>query len=115
MSGKGLRVLDRRARKIPSEYRITLALCPTVTCLAPVGTRVLERETDDPVGAHDADRFERDPGVIEQLEPADVVELSLERGGVLGSAFELDPLIEVLGVLPHDHEVDVVVARRDAR
>ena len=43
------------------------------------------------------------------LEPVD------QLGRVLGALLELDPGVEVLGVLAHDDEVDVVVAGAHAR
>ncbi len=80
---------------------------------AAVAPRVVDRELDDPARAADRDRLDRDPGVGPNatavgLDPCDQVE---RRGR---SLLELDAGVEVLGVLAHDHEVDVVEARADS-
>ena len=80
-----------------------------------VRPRVLEREPDDPPGAHDRDGFQRDAGVLAHLEAGEVPELPPQRGGLGRAAFELDALIEVFGVLAHDDDVRGGMTDRDAR
>src|SRR5207302_7804894 len=65
--------------------------------------------------ARDGDRLDRDPGVAVRkaaalrLDPRDQL-LCLGRALLV-----LDPGIEVLGVLAHHHEIDLVEAGADAR
>jgi hypothetical protein len=72
--------------------------------------RAYEREPHDRCIAAHADGLERDAGVLADLEAAQIAQPRPERAALLAPALELDPLVEVLGVLPHDHEVDAVVA-----
>ena len=75
-------------------------------------TGVVEGVLDDPPRALDRDRLDRDAGVVVDLaarEQALMIALQLQRlGRVL---LELDAGVEVLGVLAHDDEVDVLVLR----
>ena len=80
-----------------------------------VGACVLEREPNDPPGAGDRDRLQRDAGVLAHLEPRELPELLAQRGGFGRAAFELDALIQVLGVLPDDDQVRRGMPDRDAR
>ena len=80
----------------------------------PVGSDVFEREADDPPGAGDADGLQGDPGVLRDLEAAEIVELPAEGRGVGCTSFEFDPAIEVLRVLADHDEVDVVVPGANA-
>ena len=73
---------------------------------AAVPPRVVEGELDDAARAGDRDRLERDPGAFADTPLAVVLDPVDERGRVLGSLLELDPGVEVLGVLAHDDEVD---------
>ena len=67
---------------------------------------VVEGELHDAARAGLGDGLDRDPGVVAQPHARG----PLDRGGDLeravGAALELDPGVEVLGVLAHDHEVD---------
>jgi hypothetical protein len=81
---------------------------------AALAAGVLEGEADDPLGAGDRERLDRDarvgldPGSGELLDPADQVT------AVLRALLELDARVQVLGVLADDDQVDVVVARAHA-
>ena len=111
-SGKSAASSIAVRRKIPSEYRITLALWPTVTfCRRFVRAYSKANRTIRCVPV-DADRLQRDPGVLADLEPAELAELLAQRPGVLAAPLELDALVEVLGVLADHHQVDVAVAGR---
>ena len=81
---------------------------------ASVGARVVEREADDPLGALAADRLDRDAGAGGDLLRLEPVQLGDHAFGVVGAGLVLDPGVEILGVLAHDHEIDVVVARAHA-
>jgi hypothetical protein len=80
-----------------------------------VGAGVVEGELDDPAGALDRDRLDRDARVLADVgarrELFDHPRQLQLLGGVL---LELDAGVEVLGVLPHDDDVDVLVARAHA-
>jgi hypothetical protein len=54
-----------------------------------------------------------DPGVVSELGAGEPVELGSEGGRLGRSSFELDPLVEVLGVLADHDEVDAGVTGRD--
>jgi hypothetical protein len=72
---------------------------------AAVLLRVGERRLDDPLRSEHGDRLDRDPGPIARGR----VELVGEEGPQLlhlsRALLELDAGIEVLGVLPDDHDV----------
>ena len=76
--------------------------------------RVVERELEDPPRARDRDRLDRDAGVVQAQLPALRLDPADQLLGVLRALLVLDPGIEVLRVLAHDHEVDVLEARADA-
>jgi hypothetical protein len=75
---------------------------------------VVERELEDPARARVRGRLDRDPGVRLRHLPA----MGGEPGDQLlclgGALLELDPGVDVLGRLPHDDQIDVVVAGADA-
>ncbi len=81
--------------------------------LAAVLARVVERELEDEARPRDRDRLDRDAGVVVAQLPA----LRLHPGDqllrVVGSFFVLDADVEILGVLAHDHEVGLGIARAD--
>ena len=78
---------------------------------AAVGARVVEREADDPLGALRRERLDRDPGRVPDLLRLPVVQELDHRAGVVRPGRELDPGVQVLGVLADDDEVDGVVPR----
>ncbi|HVM68664.1 MAG TPA: isocitrate/isopropylmalate family dehydrogenase, partial [Gaiellaceae bacterium] len=82
---------------------------------AAVAARVIEGELDDLPCARLGDRLDRDPGVAADVPVAARGEPVEQLVGVLGALLELDAGVQVLGVLAHDDEVDVLVARADAR
>ena len=90
------------------------ALCTAVILRRPFGARVVEGELDDPARAGDRDRLDRDAGVA----MAERAALRLDPGdqllGLGGALLVLDPRVEVLGVLAHDDEIDVLEPRADA-
>jgi len=71
----------------------------------PVGDCVVERELDDPARAGDRDRLDRDRRIGPNLALAHLD----DRLRLFGSEVELDPRVEVLGILAHDHQIDVLV------
>src|SRR3990172_3100776 len=83
--------------------------------LAPEPPRVLEGEADDALAAELRDDLEGEAGVLPDPAQAggvrDLRDLRDRRVALL----ELDARVEVLGVLPHDHEIDVLVAGAHAR
>ncbi len=81
---------------------------------APVAAREVEREPNDPPRSRDADRLHRDAGVFADGKPAERRERLAEPVECLAAALELDPRVEVLGVLADDDEIDVRIARLDA-
>src|SRR3954464_11215564 len=113
--GERLGVLYRGVEEDPVGVAHHVGLVTDRYVLSPVRACVLEREPNDSMGAGDADRLERDAGIIKELEAADVVELPLQRRGLVRAALELDALIEVLGVLADDHQVDAVGAGWEGR
>src|SRR5581483_9404452 len=82
---------------------------------AAVLARPLERELEDAPRTCDGDRLDRDPGVA----PAQRAALRLDPRDQLlrvGRALlVLDARVEILGVLAHDHEVDVAETRANTR
>ena len=77
---------------------------------------VVERELEDASRAGDRDRLDRDPGVLVRQPAAVRVQPFDQLGDASSRALlELDPDVEVLGVLAHDDEVDVLVERAHAR
>ena len=81
---------------------------------AAVLARVVEGELDDPPRAGDRDRLDRDPRVaVPELAAVGLDPLD-QLLGVGRALLVLDPGVEVLGVLPHEDEVDVVEAGADA-
>src|SRR5579884_2148173 len=76
--------------------------------------RVVEREVEHATRPGDRDRLDRDPRVrLRQLPPV-LLEPPGERGRLVRPLLELDPGVDVLGRLAHDHEVDVLEAGSDA-
>ena len=78
------------------------------------GARVLEREPRDAPRAGHRDGLECHAGVLAERHAAQTRDLLAERGCLVGSRLELDPRVEILGVLAHDHEVHVGVRGLDA-
>ena len=66
----------------------------------------------EPLGA---DRLDRDARVGCDLLRLASRSASRSRRGVVGACLELDPGVEILGVLADDDEVDALVAGADAR
>ena len=81
----------------------------------PMLPRVLEGVADDPLGRLRADRLHRDSRARGDLPRLKRVERLDHATGRLRAGFVLDAGVEVLGVLPHDDEIDVLVARAHAR
>ena len=74
-----------------------------------IAPRVVEGEPDDPLRPPDRDRLDRDAGVVADALPGllgDELDQLLRSGR---SLLELDPRVQVLGVLPDDHDVYVLV------
>src|SRR6266498_387887 len=82
--------------------------------LAAVGARVVEGELGDPAGAGDRDRLDRQAGVLADAAVLQAVEELDHLLGLWAALLELDAGVEVLVVLTHDHQVDVLVARAHA-
>src|SRR6266542_286880 len=82
--------------------------------LAAVGARVIEGEPGDPPGAGDRDRLDGDAGVLTDAPVLEAVQELDHLLRVLAALLELDAGVEVLVVLAHDHQVDVLVARAHA-
>ena len=91
------------------------ALCPSVIRRRPFARTYSKREPDDPPRAGHADRLHREPGVFAELAAGQPQELVAELRGLGRPALELDPLVQVLGVLADHDEVDVRVPGRHAR
>ena len=70
-----------------------------------VPPRIVEGETDDPPGAGDADRLHRHSRIRLQFEPRQRPKLLAEPVQLVGAPLELDAGVEILGVLPDDHDV----------
>jgi hypothetical protein len=77
--------------------------------LAAVGARVLERVADDPLRPLRAQRLDRDPGAFGDALRLTRVEEVDDGMRIVGARLELDPRVEILGVLAHDHHVDALV------
>ena len=70
--------------------------------------------THDALRGRHADRLDRDPRVLGNVALRFGADQFPQRFRPLASALEFDPGVEVLRVLAHDHEVDVLVAGPDA-
>ena len=81
---------------------------------AAVLARVVERRAHDPLGAEDGDRLDRDARVIADLRAVELRDELDQLLRLLAVVLELDPRIEVLGVLAHDHDVRLGEARAHA-
>ena len=80
--------------------------------LAPaVRARVIEGELDDATRSLDGDGLERDARVAVREPRAVALDPLDQLLGLRGALLVLDPRVEVLGVLAHDDEVDVLKAR----
>ena len=90
------------------------ALCTAVILLAAVLARVVEGELEDAARAGDRDRLDRDAGVVVAQRAALRLDPPDQLLGVLRAFLVLDAGVEVLGVLAHDDQIDVVEARADA-
>ena len=130
MSGNSWATFARAvARNRPSVCFMMLALWTAVTFLRPLCAGVLEGVADDPLAAGDADRLDRDAGLV--AAGADLplrrnlVEIVDQLAGRGLARLELDAGVKVLGVLADDHQVDrhvleegphagVILARPDA-
>ena len=71
----------------------------------PVQLRVVEGGTNDPLGAEDGDRLDRDADVLAQLGALGVLDELAELLGLGIVELELDACVEVLVVLADDHDV----------
>ncbi len=91
-----------------------LALCAAVTFFAAVLLGVLEGGLDDPLGAEDRDRLDRDAGVLARGRVELVGEEPAQLLDLLRALLELDARVQVLGVLADDHEVRLGEAGADA-
>ncbi len=103
-------------RNSPSENRMMFALWPSVTLRRPLAranssaNRTIRLAPVTEIG------FTRDAGVVPNLVTGRARRSSSrERRRLRRAAFELDPLVQVLGVLADHDEVDVGVAGRDPR
>jgi hypothetical protein len=72
---------------------------------AAVLLRIVERRLDDAVGAELGDRLDRDTGVLAHGRAELVGEEARELVGLLRVVLELDPRVQILRVLAHDHDV----------
>ena len=112
--GVVLRNLPEHGEEEPVRVLHDVRLRDARDAAAPVGARVLEREADDPLRALGAERLDRDARARGDLLRLPGVEELDHRFGVGGPRLELDPRVQVLGVLADDDQVDGVVARADA-
>jgi hypothetical protein len=78
--------------------------------LSAVPSGEVEAEAHDPPRAGDRDGLHGDAGVRGNRVPDQALQLLPQPGGGRGASFELDALVQVLGVLPDDHEVHTGVA-----
>ena len=81
---------------------------------AAVAARVVERELEDAARARHGNRLDRDTGVVVAELPAVRLDPLDQLGGLRRALLVLDPGVEVLGVLAHDDQVDVVEAAAHA-
>src|SRR5260370_772207 len=104
-------VTSPRCRSISTPASITaigFTLLSPAYLVAFVLARVVERELHDPLRSTDRDRLDGKTAVRADLllgEGGDLVDEVIRVGRAL---LELDAGIDVLGVLAHDHEVEVI-------
>jgi hypothetical protein len=83
--------------------------------LPSVDTGVAERVPDDPLGPGDADRLDRDSGVLLDLSFRFAKDQLPEVQRAGRADVEFDARVEILRVLPDDHEIDVLEAGANSR
>ena len=79
-----------------------------------VGLGVVEGRLHDPLGAEDRDRLDRDPRVRADGRAVQLLQEAAQVLRLRRVLLELDPGVQVLGVLPDDHDVGLGEAGADA-
>jgi hypothetical protein len=103
-----LRLGETRLEPYPVGELHDVRLVPEGDLAAAVLLRQLEGVLDDRPRRRHRDRLDGDPGVAGRRVAVHVLEVAAQLLELLRAALELDALVEVLGVLPHDDEVDVL-------